>query len=127
MRAAPVLALAVTLIGCAHPPKVSTALSVKRKSADTVSVILRVKNLENRPTTPILISLTAEMRTGAAWSRPETIMSPVAFVLNRNEQHTITANLKTDAVAMRTMLTVKEAENGNLLKTERGQLALPPT
>jgi hypothetical protein len=127
LRLAPVVAIAIALIGCAHPPKISTALSVKRKSADTVAVVLKVRNLENRATTPILVSLTAELRTGDTWSGPQPIMNPVAFVLNRKEEHTITANLKTDAVAMRTMLTVKEAENGNLLKTERGQLAVPPT
>jgi len=119
------VALAAALVGCAHPPKVSTALSAKRKSPDTVAIILKVKNLENRPTTPILVNVSAELRSGNAWDKARPLMTPAAFVLNRNEEHTITAELKTTADSIRTQLTVKEAENGNLLKTQRAQFPLP--
>ena len=118
------VAVALAIAACARPPKVSTSISVVRKSSDLVTVTLKVKNLENRPTTPIQIDLTAQMRTGSSWGKAESILHPAAFVLNRNEQHSITANLKTDADAIRSTLVVKEAETGNVLKTERVQMAV---
>ena len=121
------LALAAAITGCAHPPQVSSAITIRRKSVDTVAIVLKLKNLENQPTTPILVRVTAEQRTGQRWSAPQALMNPAAFVLNRKEEHTITTFLKTDAQSLRTMLTVKEAETGNLLKSERSELAVPPT
>jgi hypothetical protein len=121
------LLLAALIVGCAHPPKVSTTISVKRKSADTVAIVLEVRNLEKRPTVPILINVAAEMHTVNGWSRSEAIMHPAAFVLNKNEAQIFGANLKVTADAVRTLLVVKEAENGNVLKTERTQMAVPST
>jgi hypothetical protein len=117
--------LAIAITACATPPKVSTSFAVKRTSRETVAVTLKVKNLENRPTTPIQIDMTAQMHAGNAWSRPESILHPAAFVLNRNEEHKIPANLKTDADAIRFTLVVKEAETGHVLKTERSQVPVP--
>ena len=125
MKKSLMLAVALVIAACAHPPKVSTSISVVRKSPDLVAVTLWVKNLENRPTTPIQIDLTAQMRTGNSWGKAESILHPAAFVLNRNEQNSITANLKTDADAIRSTLVVKEAETGNVLKTERVQITVP--
>ena len=124
MKKAFMVALMLVMAACARPPKISTSIAVTRKSPDIVTVTLRVKNLENRPTTPIQIDLTAQMRSGNSWGMAESILHPAAFVLNRNEQHSITANLKTDADAIRSMLVVKEAETGNVLKTERVQMAV---
>jgi len=124
LKKAFMVALMLVMAACARPPKVSTSIAVTRKSPDMVTVTLKVKNLENRPTTPIQIDLTAQMRNGNSWGMAESILHPAAFVLNRNEQHSITANLKTEADAIRSMLVVKEAETGNVLKTERVQMAV---
>jgi len=128
LRTALALLLAFALIaGCAHPPRVSTAISVKRKSADTVAIVLEVKNLEKRPTVPILINVAAELHTANGWSRPDTVIHPAAFVLNRSETQMFGTNLKVSADGVRTLLIVKEAETGHVLKTERAQLAVPST
>jgi hypothetical protein len=127
LRLALVSLLVAAIAGCAHPPKVSTAISVKRKSVDTFAIVLEVKNLEKRPTVPILINVSAQMHTANGWGRAENLMHPAAFVLNRNETQIFGANLKVAADAVRTLLTVKEAETGNVLKTERAQLAVPST
>jgi hypothetical protein len=116
-------ALLGALAGCARPPKIATTLELKRKAAG-VEVTLQVKNLEARPTTPILVRLMAEARTGGKWMRPQAVLSPAAFVLNRNEEHSFSTIWKTDADAVRTVLVVKEAENGNLLKTEKSEREL---
>ena len=127
MRIATALLMVALITGCAHPPKVSTAISVKRKSADTVAIVLEVKNLEKRPTVPIIINVAAQMHTANGWSRLDAVIHPAAFVLNRNETQIFVTNLKVTADAVRTLLVVKEAETGNILKTERAQLAVPST
>ena len=120
-----IVMLAAVITACApRPPQVSTQITVKRTSPERVAVLLKVKNLENRPTTPIQIDVTAQMHAGAAWSKPESILHPAAFALNRNEEHTIPANLKSEADAIRLTLVVKEAETGNVLKTEQSQVAV---
>ena len=124
MKTVFIAVLAIAITSCASPPKVSTGFTVKRISPETVAVVLKVKNLENRPTTPIQIDMTAQMHAGDAWSKPESILHPAAFVLNRNEEHAIPANLKTGADAIRFTLVVKEAETGNVLKTERSQVVV---
>jgi hypothetical protein len=128
LKTAPALMVGLGLIaGCAHPPKVSTAISIKRKSADVVAIVLEVKNLEKRPTVPILVNVAAELHTANGWSRPDPVIHPAAFVLNRNETQIFGANLKATADGVRTLLVVKEAETGHVLKTERAQLAVPST
>jgi len=127
LKIAAVLLAAALIGGCAHPPKVSAAISLKRKSADTVAIVLEVKNLEKQPTVPILISVAAEMHAGGVWTRPDTVIHPAAFVLNKNETQIFVANLKVSPDAVRTILSVKEAETGKVLKTERAQLAVPST
>jgi hypothetical protein len=115
----PILLLA--LAGCAHPPRLSTSLSIQKKSDELILVTLKVANLENSVTTPIAIEVTGQARTDGHWDKPLTLLHPAAFVLNRNEQREITKFWKIQADGVRTTLVIKEQENGHLLKTERAE------
>ena len=121
---APVLLLILT--GCAHPPRLSTALDIQKKADDLVLVKLKIVNLEDRVTVPINVELTGQARTAGQWTKAESLLHPAAFVLNRKEQREITKLWHTGADAVRTTLILKEQENGNLLKTEKTEKMLPP-
>jgi hypothetical protein len=107
-------------VGCYKPPNLSTTVEYKRRSQQMV-LTLKVKNLENRVSTPILLTLDVATRAGGAWSPPLPMIHPTAFVLNRREERDISVILPGGATAVRTMLTVKEGETGRLLKSERAQ------
>ena len=114
--------LLLTLWGCANPPQLATSLDIQ-KSPDNSLVVLQLKvtNLEPRVTVPIAVELTAQSRVNGQWSKPETLLRPAAFVLNRNEQRGITKPWKVQADAIRTTLIVKEQESGHLLKSEKSE------
>lgn len=119
-------ALVVLLMcGCAKPSNVSTALTFKRKSPDTVLVTLKIRNLENRATTPIIPEVSVQTQTDGKWDRPATIIHTAAFVLNRREEHDLTAMVKTKASVIRATVTIKEAETGVMIKNERMERAVP--
>ena len=118
MRTLPLLLL-LALAGCAHPPQLSTALGVQKKSGDLILVTVKVANIENRVTVPIAIEVTGQARTGGHWDKPATLLHPAAFVLNRNEQREITKVWRIQADAVRTTLVIKEQENGHLIKSEK--------
>lgn len=132
MKLLPLLISALTLAGCAHPPRLTTSLDA-RKSADGLIVLkLKITNLEDRVTVPINIELDGQARSNRQWSKPETLLHPAAFVLNRKEQREITKLWRTEADAVRTTLIIKEQESGNLLKTEKAEKVFaeapaPPT
>jgi hypothetical protein len=111
--------LLLALCGCAHPPQIATSLDIQKSSNDLVLVKLKVTNLEDRVTVPIAIELSGQARTNGQWSKPETLLHPAAFVLNRKEQREITKLWRVQADAVRTTLIVKEQETGNLLKSEK--------
>jgi hypothetical protein len=115
------LILPLILAGCAHPPQLSTALNMQKKSDELIFVTLRVVNLEDRVTTPIAIEVTGQVRTGGHWDKPATLLHPAAFVLNRKEQRDITKVWRIQADGVRTTLVVKEQENGHLLKSEKAE------
>jgi hypothetical protein len=112
----------VALWGCAHPPQLATSLDIQ-KSPDNSLVVLQLKvtNLEDRVTVPIAIELTGQARMNGQWSKPETLLHPAAFVLNRKEQRGITKPWRVQADAVRTTLVVKEQESGHLLKSEKAE------
>ena len=114
--------LLLTLWGCANPPQLATSLDVQ-KSPDNSLVVLQLKvtNLEDRVTVPIAVELTGQARTNGQWSKPETLVHPAAFVLNRKEQRGITKPWRVQADAVRTTLVVKEQESGHLLKSEKAE------
>ena len=119
------LALMIALLalwGCAHPPQLAISLDIQ-KSPDNSLVVLQLKvtNLEDRVTVPIAIELTGQARTNGQWSKPETLLHPAAFVLNRKEQRGITKPWKVQADAVRTTLVVKEQESGHVLKSEKAE------
>ena len=79
--------------------------------------MLRIKNLEDRATTPIAPEVIVQTRTGTAWDKPVSQIHPAAFVLNRKEQRDIFKVLHTDADLVRATLMIKEQENGHVLMT----------
>ena len=114
------LVLLVVLAGCAHPPQISTSLDFEKKP-DLIIVKVRVANLENRPTTPIAVEVTAQPHVDGHWQRPITVLNPAAFVLNRREQRDLMKYWRIDADAVRTTLVLKEQETGHILKSERAE------
>jgi len=120
-----IAAVLILLAGCAKPPKISATLDITRKSNDIVLVMLRIKNLEDRATTPIAPEVVVQTRTGASWDKPASQIHPAAFVLNRQEQRDIFKVLHTGADLVRATLTIKEQENGHVLVNQRFEKAVP--
>lgn len=117
----PILFAALILSACAKPPKLDISLSVDQQSADLIFVKIKVANTENHATVPIALELTGQTENNGNWDKPATLLHPAAFVLNKKEQREITKFWRVPAQAARTMLTVKEQETGNLLKTVRAE------
>lgn len=109
----------LALAGCAHPPKLATSVDIRKNSDDLVLLKLKVTNLEDRVTVPVAIELTGQARTNNEWSKPETLLHPAAFVLNRKEQREITKFWHVQADGVRTTLTLKEQESGRFIKSEK--------
>jgi hypothetical protein len=119
------LAVALLLSACAKPPHIDSTLDIKRTAPDLIVLTLKTKNPENRASTPILIDVTVETRTGDAWSKPTPIIHPAAYVLNRHEEREIKAKLQSKATEIRGSLTIKEGETGSILKQEPFDKILP--
>ena len=113
------LVVLLAVAGCAHPPQLATSLDIRKNSDNLVLLRLKVTNLEDRVTVPIAIELTGQARTNNEWSKPETLLHPAAFVLNRKEQREITKFWHVQAASVRATLTMKEQESGKLLKSEK--------
>ena len=111
----------LALSGCAQPPQVATSLDVQKSSDGLVLVKLKVTNLEDRVTVPIALELTGQARTNDQWSKPEVLLHPAAFVLNRKEQREITKLWRVQADAVRTTLALKEQETGHILKSDKAE------
>jgi len=111
----------LALSGCAQPPQVATSLDVQKSSDGLVLVKLKVTNLEDRVTVPIALELTGQARTNDQWSKPEVLLHPAAFVLNRKEQREITKLWRVQADAVRTTLVLKEQETGHILKSDKAE------
>jgi uncharacterized lipoprotein YajG len=122
----PALLMMMLLAGCAHPPQLAVSLEVQKKSEDTILVILKVTNTEDRVTVPVNIEVTGQARSGGHWNQSATALHPAAFVLNRKEQREITKIWKIQADAVRTTLVLKEQENGHLLKSEKAEKIFAP-
>ena len=115
----------LAIAGCAKPPKISATLDITRRAPDTVLVMLLIKNLENRATTPLAPEVVIQTRSAGAWDKPVSQIHPVAFVLNRQEQRDIFKVLHTSADLVRASVTIKEQENGHLLMNRRFEKAVP--
>ena len=121
MRTFVLLLVVLSFTSCSKPPKLDISLSLDKQSADLIFVKVKVVNTEDSATVPIAIELTGQAETNGHWDKSSTLLHPAAFVLNRKEQREITKLWRVSADAARTTLTVKEQENGNLLKTERAE------
>lgn len=119
MKALLISVLLLVFTGCAHPPRLATAIDIQKKSDGVILVILKVTNTEDRATTPIALELTGQARINGRWDRPTSLLHPAAFVLNRKEEREITKIWRIQAEGVRTTLVLKEQENGRLLKTEK--------
>jgi hypothetical protein len=121
-----VLPVFLLLAACAKPPKLDVSMTLEKQGADLIFVKVKVVNTEDRATVPIAIEVTGQAESNGHWDKSTTLLHPAAFVLNRKEQREITKFWRVPADAARTMLTVKEQERGNLLKTERAEKAFAP-
>ena len=111
----------LALWGCAQPPQLATSLDIQKSSDGLILVKLKVTNLEDRVTVPIALELTGQARTNDQWSKPEVLLHPAAFVLNRKEQREITKLWRVQADAVRTTLVLKEQETGHILKSDKAE------
>lgn len=110
------LSLMLLLAACATPPRIAANLQVRKTSATAGTVILKVKNQENRPTTPIVIDVTLKPSDGSTPLHP---IHPAAFVLNRHEEREIVAPFTSNAARFEPVLTMREAETGKTLTPEK--------
>jgi hypothetical protein len=115
------LLVAIGLAGCSKPPKLNVTLTLDKQNASLIFVKIKVVNTEDSATVPIALELTGQVENNGHWDKSSTLLHPAAFVLNKKEQREITKLWRIPADAARTMLTVKEQESGNLLKTERAE------
>lgn len=118
------LFLIVLLAGCAHPSKISTSLDVRTRNPDLTVVTLKIKNQEDRATTPLVIDVTLRLRQGGEWGKPVSVIHPVGFVLNKHEEQILRSSIKLRGEAVRAKITVKEQESGAVLISEETEKAL---
>ena len=103
------------LSACAKPPRIGASLQIRKNSPDSGVLTLKVKNEENRPTTPILVEVNLKPSDG---STPLRVIHPAAFVLNRREEREIVALFRSPASRFEPVLTIREAETGKALQPE---------
>ncbi len=87
--------------------------------------MLRVKNLEDRATTPLSPEVVVQTRTGSSWDKPVSEIHPAPFVLNKKEQRDILKVVHTSADLVRATVTIKEQESGRVLVNQRLEKAVP--
>jgi hypothetical protein len=121
------LLVVLSFTSCSKPPKLEVSLNLDKQNAGLIFVKVKVVNTEDSATVPISIELTGQAQTNGHWDKSSTLLHPAAFVLNKKEQREITKLWRVSADAARTTLTVKEQENGNLLKTERAEKVFSPS
>jgi hypothetical protein len=115
--------LGLALAGCARPPVLLSTVAVQREGG-AVTIKVSVRNAGHAATTPIAVELIATLPEGGGGGKPESVIRPAPFVLNRREKRDLTARVKTDADRIRTRLILREAENGHVLKDETVETAL---
>ena len=99
--------LLLALTGCATPPRIAVTTEVR---AGRLRVT--VKNVENRPSTPILLEVS--LRGGS--SAPLRVIHPAPFVLNRQETREIIAPFSSDAEHLEPIVELRIAQTGALLQ-----------
>lgn len=126
MRCAAVLALAL-LTGCAHPARISTSLDVATRGSDLTVITLKVKNQEDRATTPLVIDVTVRVRLGGEWGKPISVIHPAGFVLNKHEEQILRSTVRLKGEAVRTRIQIKEQETGAVVVSEEAERQLGKT
>jgi hypothetical protein len=126
MRCAAVLALAL-LAGCAHPANISTSLEVATRGPDLTVITLKVKNQEDRATTPLVIDVTVRVRLGGEWGKPISVIHPAGFVLNKHEEQILRSTVRLKGEAVRTRIQIKEQETGAVVVSEEAERQLGKT
>jgi hypothetical protein len=109
------LIVILVMAGCATPPRIGVNLQLRKTPPKGGIVTLRVKNQENRPTTPILVEVSLRPSDGSA---PLLVIHPAAFVLNRQEEREIIAPFTSTAPSFEPVLAMREAETGKVLQPE---------
>lgn len=105
-------ALWLASCGDSITPKISAKFDARREGG-RISLSVTVTNETDRPTVPLVV--TADIA-----GKP--VIHPAAFALNRHEAHTVTGSVDTNAAAT-ARLTIKEAERGRVLLTEKREIA----
>lgn len=99
--------LLLALTGCATPPRIAVTTEIR---AGRLRVT--VKNVENRPSTPILLEVSLRRGSGA----PLRLIHPAPFVLNKQETREIIAPFSSDAENLEPVVELRIAQTGTLLK-----------
>ena len=123
MRSLIAISLLLVLAGCARPPVLLSTVTVQRDGGAAV-IKVSVRNAGHAATTPIAVELITTQPAGGSWGKPESVIRPAPFVLNRREKRDLTARVKTDADVIRTRLILREAENGHVVKDETMETVL---
>ena len=95
-------------------PKVSSKLEMKRNAAGNVAITLVLTNERDMATVPLMVAVDAYEPGTPDARKPEPVIHPAPFVLNRHESRTMTAEINTPR-AVAAELSVKESERGILL------------
>ena len=108
-------------------PKVSSNLEMKRNAAGGVAITLVLTNERDMATVPLMVAVYAFEPGTPDAHKPEPVIHPAPFVLNRHESRTMTAEINTPLPVV-AELSVKESERGILLvaQTKTIDAAEPP-
>ena len=79
-------------------------------SPDTTLTVLKLKNLEESATTPLLIQVSVETRKDGTWTKPIQVIHPSPFVLNRHEQQILRSTIRQGGEAVRARVVIRESE-----------------
>ncbi len=84
---------------------------VRKTSAEGGLLTLTIKNIENRPSTPILLNVSLRTGSGA----PLRVIHPAPFVLNKQEVREIIARFVSTADNLEPVVELRIAQTGALL------------
>ncbi len=106
------LVVALLLTSCATPPRIAVTTQVRKTSPHAGRLIVTIKNVENRPSTPILLEVSLRGGSGA----PLRLIHPAPFVLNKQEVREIIAPFVSKAENLEPVVELRIAQTGTLLK-----------
>jgi hypothetical protein len=86
---------------------------------DLTVITVKVKNQEMRPTTPLAVDVSLQIKKGQDWGRASSVLHPAAFVLNKQEEQILRATVKLRGETIRATVTVKEQQTGKTIGSEQ--------